>query len=159
MSLVIAPDTCALTGYVEQTFVQYWMDGSGNQWRKVTTVVNLGRADSFVPDPDALLEPEPWLDEIPLPTRDPDAPPDNRGNAGRIGHQRSAIERHERTERVLIDYLTRNGPCGIWRLCSATGRKYDWMKMHLEARENRLYCRVRKEGKATIWGICDKETP
>ena len=146
-------DTCALTGYVEKTFVQYWRDGEGNLWRKVTKIINLGKQDRFIPNADAQLESEPWADELPIPARDPNAPPDNRGVVGRAAHKRHAAERHASTERILTEYLTRNGPCGIWRLCNASGRKYDWMKLHLEAREGTLYCRVRKEGKATVWGL------
>lgn len=143
-----------LTGYVDKVIVQEWIDQQGNHWRKTITVVNLGKPDrGIVHDPAAILEREPWSDEIYATPRDPNATPDPRGAVGRAAQKQHSRERHERAERIIAKYLTRNGPCGIWRLVSATGRKYDWMKMHLEAREGTVYCRVRKDGRKTIWGL------
>ncbi|MCC7196416.1 MAG: hypothetical protein IT356_12755 [Gemmatimonadaceae bacterium] len=53
------PDYDKLTGYVTDQYAREWTDSSGTRWRKVTTVINLGKADRVRPvDPDEAMQPD-----------------------------------------------------------------------------------------------------
>ena len=47
---------CTMAGYVTQEYSIEWDDAAGTRWRKVSRIINLGRADRDIrPDPDAAM--------------------------------------------------------------------------------------------------------
>ena len=127
-----------LTGYVEQTYTREWTDAAGNRWRKVVTVINLGRPDRGIPvDPDAQMQAERFPRHEPRPRKE---------------RRPTSLKRGD-VQRQVGDYLRQYGPAHAKLIASDLGIAYDTLFYHLKGRKGQLYCACGKVGKAVIWGL------
>lgn len=64
-----------------------------------------------------------------------------------------AAKRHAATQKKIVEYITRNGPSGTFRLSVFAGRKDSFTLAHLKQRQGTIYCICGKKGKSYIWGL------
>jgi len=135
-----------LTGYVTHRYAREWTDSSGTRWRKVTTVINLGKADRVAPaDPDAQMGAERLAYD------------DVQTIADRA--RRRSGERFAEMHMAAVRYLRQYGPSHM----SAMANDLEYAKTTLDEfvrqREGRIFCRVGNVGRAVLWGLVGIHEP
>lgn len=135
------PDYDKFTGYVTERFAREWTDKGGTRWRKITTIINLGRPDPVSPvDPEAQMGPESLgYDRL---------------AAVRAAHARARVVAEERKQRVhdaLVAYLQEHGPQPIKTLLDVTEYQGKTaMRAHLASCPDTF---VRLREIPGIWGL------
>lgn len=126
-----------LTGYVTAQYTVNWQDTNGIRWRKVCTVINLGRPDRGIPadDVDAAMKPE----RLPL---TPAKRPQKKG--------KRTAESYSFGKRVA-GYLREHGMSSVLHIAQAMDVEQFRVLRHLKAFEGAHYTRVPINGKQSNW--------
>ena len=146
------PEYDNLSGYVSDVYTLDWTGADGTLWRKIVTVINLGRPDRGVPaDPGEAMASEEWGERV------------RPGYAFSLGdaheaHRQAARERHVQIQMRVVAYLMAHGPTSCNVMALELGVSKHTLMPHLKQREGSAYVRIRK-GHETVWGVVGVHVP
>jgi len=144
------PDYDKFTGYVTDQYTREWTDSSGTRWRKVTTVINLGKADRVRP-----VDPEAQMGAERLSVRDNTASTSKAQAAWRA----AARLRDEAMLGEVRSYLQQYGPSHVAAIRNDLGYTQTTLGLFLKRHNGSVFCRVGKVGNAPIWGLVGIHEP